>query len=249
MDRQRRGTVARLARRAAAHPGATRRHPPLRRVAPREGRPRRPVWDGRLVARAGGVAAQLRRRLVPRPRHDASSRDPGTRSRARPRADVLRLVLEVRLDARDPLPHRLLLGEDRRARRSVRGDHRPRVVARGARAGARLPRDLPRRAVDRGALLGALAVRDRAGRPDGRGRGADPRAGAGDARGLPFRRGQSRLRAREPPRRGLARRPRQDLHRRRPRRFRPLGRAADRRVDRQARERAHPRARRVRGRR
>ena len=113
LDRGRRSAVARLARRAAPHPGTARRHPPLRRIAPRRGRRRRPVRDGRLVARPGGAAAQLRRRPVPRPRHDAPEGDPRARGEARPRADALRLVLEVRLDARDALAYRLLLGAER----------------------------------------------------------------------------------------------------------------------------------------
>ncbi len=62
----------------------------------------------------------------------------------------------------------------------------------------RLPRRLRRRAVDRRPLLGPLAVRDRARGADGRRCSAHPRAGAGDARGVPFRRGQPRLRARQP---------------------------------------------------
>ena len=141
--------------------------------------------------------------------------DPRARGEARPRADALRLVLEVGHDARDALPHRLLLGADRQARRAVRRVTDPGLRARAARARARLPRGLRRRAVDRRPLLGALAVRDRAGGADGRRRGAPARARAGDARGVPLRRGQSRLRARQPVRRGLAGGPRQDLHRRR----------------------------------
>ena len=39
--------------------------------------------------------------------------DPHARGEARPRADALRLVLEVGHDAGDALPHGLLLGEDR----------------------------------------------------------------------------------------------------------------------------------------
>ena len=74
---------------------------------------------------------------------------------------ALRLGLEVGLDARDALAHRLLL------ERAASGDRfvaitDPGLGARAARARARVPARLPRRADDRRPLLGALAVRDRA---------------------------------------------------------------------------------------
>ena len=113
------------------------------------------------------------------------------------------------------------------------------------RAGARVRRGLLRRAVDRRPLLGALAVRDRAGGADGHRREGAARARAADARGVPLRQRQPRLRARPRLRRRLERRPRQDLHRRHAGRLRPVGRAAHRGVDREARQGARPRSRRV----
>ena len=62
---------------------------------------------------------------------------------ARPRAHALRLGVEVGLDARDALAHRLLL-EARAARRAVGRDHRPRLDARrSSRASASSPRSSP----------------------------------------------------------------------------------------------------------
>ena len=106
------------------------------------------------------MRALVRGRELPRPRHDAPAGDPRARGEARPRADALHLRVEVGLDARDPLAHRLLL-EARAARRAVGRDHRPRLDARRARARAQVRRRHPGRADDRRPLLGALAVRDR----------------------------------------------------------------------------------------
>ena len=69
--------------------------------------------------------------------------------------------------------------------------------------------------------------------------------GAGDGRGVPARRRQPGPRARALARRRLAGGPRQDLHRAEPGRLRPLGRAAARGVDRQARQGPDPGARRA----
>ena len=164
----------------------------------------------------------------------------------RPRPDSVRRLVEVGHDARNAVAARALLGEDRRqAPRPLRGDHRSRLRPREPSRGSGVRRGLLRRAVDRRALLGALAVRDRAGGADGYRRRGAARARAADARGVPLRQRQPRLRARPRVRRGLERRPRQDLHRRHAGRLRPVGRAADRGVDRQARQGARPRARRV----
>ena len=105
----------------------------VRPVAPRRGRSRRPARDGRLDARARGAAAQLRRRLLPRPRLDAPDGDPRARGEARPRADALRLLLEVGLDARDALAPRLLLGAETASAGRFRRDHRSGLRARAAR--------------------------------------------------------------------------------------------------------------------
>ena len=66
---------------------------------------------------------------LPRARHDASRRDPRAAGEARPRAHAVHLGVEVGLDARDALAHRLLL-EARAARRAVGRDHRSRLGAR-----------------------------------------------------------------------------------------------------------------------
>ena len=137
LDRRRRGAVARLARRAAPDARAT--SPELDGVRGRgrrrRHRRRRPARHGRLVPRARGAPAhvrQSRRFHVLDTTHPAG--DPRARGDARPRAHALRLGVEVRLDARDALAHRLLLGADGQARRAVRRDHRSRLRARAARA-------------------------------------------------------------------------------------------------------------------
>ena len=85
----------------------------------------------------------VRRRALPRPRHDPPGRSARLDRRARPRAHALRLGVEVGLDARDALAHRLLL-EARAARRAVGRDHRPGLGAGRARARARVRRDRSR---------------------------------------------------------------------------------------------------------
>ena len=207
LDGQGRGPLARLARRAVAH--ARGRRPAARRspTTSRADRRRRAARHGRLVARARGAAARLRRRALPRARHDAPRRDPrGCRRAARPRAHALRLGVEVGLDARDALAHRLLL-EARAARRAVGRDHRSRLGARGARARARVrARSSPGEPTIGGrysalspfGLVPAALARRR------------PRAAARprvrDGRRVPPRRGQPGPRARPRARRGLARR-------------------------------------------
>ena len=111
----------------------------------------------------------------------------------------------------------------------------PGLGARAARERARLPGHLRRRAGDRRPLLGALDVRDRAGRSDGGRRRALPAGGGRDDRspamsedgnpglelglrlGEGWKQGRDKVCVDETPTR-----------------LRPLGRAADRRVDRQA---------------
>ena len=95
----------------------------------RDGRRRRPARHGRLLARPGGAAADVRRELVPRPRHDAPAGDPRARAEARPRADALRLGLEVRARRSRRARTRTTSGARRRGEH-VRGDHRSRLRAR-----------------------------------------------------------------------------------------------------------------------
>ena len=238
--------MARLARRAAPHARARRRAARLRRCGGRRrARYRRPARDGRFQPRAGGAAADVRRLRAARPRHDASDGDSRAGGADRRRADVVRLRLEVGLDARDALAHRLLLEEDRWQGRAVRRRHRSRLPAGVARERARLPRRVPRRADDRRPLLGPLAVRDRPRRARRHRRRRAARERRAHGRALPPRRREPGLRARERIRLGLERRARQDLHRRDRGGFRAVGRAADRGVDRQARQGARAGAGRV----
>ena len=129
---------------------------------------------------------------------------------------------------------------------SVRRDHRSRLRARAARAGARLPRVFAGEPTIGGRYSALSPFGMRAGGADGHRR----RAPSSNARSRWRRRagwrGQSRARARAlSSASGWQRGPRQDLHRGDAGRLRPLGRAADRRVDRQAGQGAHPGARRV----
>ena len=192
--------MARLARRAAPRAGAARRHPPLRRLAARRGRRRRAVRDGRLVARARGAAAQLRRRLVPRPRHDASA----ARSARSRRSSTS--------SGRSSSPPRSRGRRSRRGRTPTTSGRRP--ASARAHVRARSPTRAPSSSASRAsAASGAVFAGEPSiggrysalspfgivpGRADGRRRGAPPRARAGDARGVPLRRGQPRLRARQP---------------------------------------------------
>ena len=102
----------------------------------------------------------------------------------RPREDALHRGVEVRDDARDALPARLLHG----AWRDVRRDHRPGHRARGARQGARVRVGRARRADDRRAVLRALALRHGAGGADGSRRPQPPRARGHDGPVVPPRR-------------------------------------------------------------
>ena len=227
----------------------------LRRV--RRRRSRDDGLDAVVLLGMGGssLAPEVLRRTfgadaLPRARHDAPAGDPRARGDARPRAHAVRLRVEVGLDARDALAHRLLLGEDRHAAAS--GSSRSPTRARRSSALARergFRRCLRRRADDRRPLLGAVAVRDRPGRAAGRRRrrGCSPRAER-DGGGVPARRGQPRLE--------LGRAFGAGWQEGRDKiciaddagRLRPVGRAADRRVDRQARQGARSRAGRVAGR-
>ena len=183
--------MARLARRALADARGRRPAAPVRRLARRRDRRDRPVRDGRLVARARGVQADVRGADLPRARHDSSAGDSCARGAARPEADAVRVGVEVRLDARDALAYGLLLGAEP-PRRELGGDHRSRFRSRGAGAEAKLPRRLPGRADDRRPLLGALAVRARARVVDGRRPDASARSRDRDGGRVPARRGQSR---------------------------------------------------------
>ncbi len=184
----------------------------------------------------GGAAAHLRGR----PASTSSTRrirgDPRARGVDRPRADALRLGVEVGLDARDALAHRLLLGADREARTAFAPSPIPAPsssVSRGSVASGASSR----RADDRRPLLGALAVRDRPRGADGRrrrracssGRRRWPRPAA-PATAIPA---TSSAASSAPAGRTGATRSASA----RDRRLRPLGRAADRRIDRQARAR------------
>ena len=99
-----------------------------RRRGARRGRPAR---DGRLEPRARGAAPHVRRRLVPRARHDASAGDPRPRGPARPRADALRRLARspARRSRRARTP--TTSGAGPRGRRAIRGDHGSRLGARG----------------------------------------------------------------------------------------------------------------------
>ncbi len=212
----------------------------------RGARRRRPARDGRLEPRAEVMRRTFGVDLVPRPRHDASAGDPRARGDDRSRAHAVRLRVEVRLDARDALAHRLLLGADRQAAATrfvaitdpgsalerlaqERGFRHvfPGEPTIGGRYSALSPFGIVPAAlmgvdVDR-LLASAEEMAEACRRDDGN---------PGFELGLGVRR-------------GLAGGPRQDLHRRHRRRLRPLGRAADRRVDRQAGQGARPGARRV----
>ena len=211
--------------------------------------PHRAVRHGRVLARTRGHLRHPRRRAdragLLRPRLRA--RRPGRP----PREHGRRGLQQVRRHRRDRQPEaRLRAGVPRRRLRAGgphhRG-HRPGLAARRVRHRGGLPR-LPRRPRRRRSLLGADRLRagaQRAGRrrhrPPARRGGGHPAA----ARGRRPR--QPGAAARCPARRGQPRRRRQGGARRqglRDRRFRRLGRAADRRVDREERQ-GHPAGRRT----
>ena len=122
---------------------ARRRAARVRRDRRRAVRRRRPARDGRLVAsRPRCCGARSRSSRSTSSTRRIRRRSGALQRAARPRAHALRRLLEVGHDARDALAPRLLLGAGRRPRRAVRRDHRSRLGARGARARARLPRDV-----------------------------------------------------------------------------------------------------------
>ena len=122
-----------------------------------EGRRRRPARDGRLVARAGGPAARVRSRAVPRARHDAPEGDPPACRRAR----SLRTLFVVSSKSGSTLETRSHY--DFFWERGKRGDRFVAVTDPGSAleklARERGSRRLLRRADDRRPLLGALDVR------------------------------------------------------------------------------------------
>ena len=225
----------------SAHAGAAAGDPRVRRRGAggfrRGGAPR----HGRLQPRPGGLQARDRLGGLPRPRHDAPRGGAPARGVARPRADALRRLVEVRDHARDALAPRLLLGADARSGRVVRGDHGSRLGAGGAGGRARVPRGLPRGAFDRRALLGALAVRSRAGGADGRRRRGAAGGCGGDGGAVPVG-GEPGSRARPRARRRLAGGARQGRLRQ-PARLRALAGAVARRVHGQAGQGPRPGAR------
>ena len=114
----------------------------LLQFADTRGRPDRrgrAARHGRLVARARGDQADVQAGDVPRSRHDASAGDPRSRGDDRRVAHAVHLRVEVGLDARDPLAHRLLLGAES-GRRELDRDHGSGLRAGEPRARAgRLP--------------------------------------------------------------------------------------------------------------
>ena len=88
-------------------------------------------------------------------------------ARRRPRHDAVSRLDEVRRDDRDDLAVRALLGAAP-ARRAVRRDHRPGLVAGDAGRAARLPAHVPQRPRRRRALQRADVLRARAGGAHGR---------------------------------------------------------------------------------
>ena len=201
--------------------------------------------DGRLVARARGDAARVRRRALPRPRHDASEGDP----RARVAASIP--------SGRCSSPRRSRGRRSRRARtrrtssrkrRAVRGDHGSRLGARvvrrartascacstASRRSAAATRRCRRSASCPAVLMGIDATRllERA---------VEMREACRCAEGNPGPRARASTSARA----GASGRDKvvfADV------RLRPLGGAADRRVDRQAGQGHRARAGRVAGR-
>ena len=157
-----RGALARLARRAVADAARTSTCcSQFADVGRRPGRRGRAARDGRLVARARGAAADV----------SAARRSTSSTRRIRRRsatleakldlaAHALHLGVEVGLDARDALAHRLLLGAD-----APNGELWAAITDPGS-ALEELARErgfarrLPGRADDRRPLLGAVAVRD-----------------------------------------------------------------------------------------
>ncbi len=175
------------------------------------------------------------------------STDPDQIRAVERRIDPARTLVVVASKSGSTLEPSLLLARfaetrrrrSRRGRAALRRGHRSRLEARSRGARARLPPRRRRRADDRRPLLGAVAVRHGAGgarrastsrRCSGGARGRDRRPPAGAGRGLGGA-ARSAPGRRRPPRHRQA-----DAGRRaRARGLRRLARAADRRVDRQAR--------------
>ena len=200
--------------------------------------------DGGLVARPRGDAAVVRRdpeRTAPAgARLDAPGRDQGRRGLGRPGGDAVHRLLEIGRDDRDALALPVL--QVARRAEPVRRGHRPRKPARADRRRRRAPARVPQPARHRWALLGPVAVRAGAGGADGRqhrGAAASLPGRRAELRPLRLLREQLRAVARGRDRRAGPPGPRQaDVHRLgADRELRPVGRAAGRRVDRQARPR------------
>ena len=232
LDLVRRGALARLdrrGRRCGRRPCRARGlGPPARPGAPAD----RALRHGRLEPRAARDRRPGRQRPARRARLDRSRRRAGRPGRGL----ALRDRVEVRLDDRAELLRRCVLGQDGSRRLALRGDHRPRQRARDARARRRLGEGRPRARRRGRTLLGDVGVRARAGRPRRRRRAAARVVGRRDARGLQGRHGAWRgARDRDRRRARSGARQADDPHLARPRVRGPLARAADRRVDRQAR--------------
>ena len=217
LDGRRRGEVARLARRAVADARGRRPAAAVRRLG------RRTRIDAVVLLGMGGssLAPEVIKRDVPAARRSTSST---RRIRRRSATSRRRSTSRARSSSR----RRSRARRSRRARtpttsgsRRRRGEHWAAITDPGSALEElarerEFARDLRRRADDRRPLLGAVGVRDGAGGADGRRR----RRGCSTARSrdggrVPARRGQPGARARALARRGLARRPRQGLHRRR----------------------------------
>ena len=156
LDRQGRGTVARMARHRA---GPARRHPPVH-AARGAGEDRRlcrcpAPRHGRVEPVPRGAEVDLRqdRRIsrAPRPRLDRSRAGEDVRAQRRSRAHALHRVEQVGLHARAEHLQGLLLRSARAARRPAAGrppfhrDHRSRLLPPAGRRTRRLPAGLLRR--------------------------------------------------------------------------------------------------------
>ena len=216
-----------------------------RGLARRPNRLDRPARHGRLVTRPRGDPADVPAGDVPRPRHDASAGDSQTSRRSS--TSRARCSSSPRSPARPwrRAPTLTTSGSGAQTGELWAAITDPGSALEELALERELWCDFRRRADDRRPLLGAVGVRDRAGRADGDRPDAVSAAGTGDGRGVPAGRGQPGPRARALARRGVAGGPGQDLRRAEPGRLRPLGRAAARGVDREARQGADPRARRA----
>ncbi len=236
LDRRRRRGTARP-RRAAV----------VGRPARCEPRAHRAVRHGRIEPRAARDRRAARQPAPARARLDR----PGRRARRAGGGLALRDRVQVGLDDGAQLLRRRVLGQDRRRRLALRRDHRPGLVARGARAQRRLGAHRARAPRRRRPLLRAHGVRARARRARGHRPGAAPAARRRGAREVPRRvRHQPRPDARARDRRQARQGPRQADVRAAAgaAEHRAVARAADRRVDGQAGHRRAPGRRRAAGR-